>query len=88
MAFSADGNRLFCGSADKTIKVWDVQTGQELLTLKGHTAMVKSVALSPDGKRLVSGSDPGIRSSVVGLIPCELQSRHGTLTVSVKLRTT
>ena len=39
---------------DKTVKVWDAQTGQELLTLKGHTEAVTSVAFSPDGKRLVS----------------------------------
>ncbi len=38
------------------VKVWDAQTGQELLTLKGHTDGVKSVAYSPDGIRLASAS--------------------------------
>ena len=41
---------------DNIVKVWDAQTGQESLTLKGHTGWVSSVAFSPDGKRLVSGS--------------------------------
>ena len=39
----------------KTVKVWDAQTGQELLSFKGHTS-VRSVAFSPDGKRLASAS--------------------------------
>jgi WD40 repeat protein len=36
--------------------VWDAARGQELLTLKAHTAYVFSVAWSPDGKRLTTGS--------------------------------
>ena len=36
--------------------MWDADKGQEILTLKGHTDMVISVAFSPDGKRIVSGS--------------------------------
>jgi WD40 repeat protein len=44
------------GSWDKTVKVWDAQTGQETLTLKGHSDRVRSVSFSPDGKWIVSGS--------------------------------
>ena len=44
------------GSYDNTVKIWDAQTGQETLTLKGHSAEVNSVSFSPDGKRIVSGS--------------------------------
>ena len=43
-------------STDKTVKVWNAQTGQELLSFKGHTFSVRSVAFSPDGKRLASAS--------------------------------
>ena len=39
------------------MKVWDADKGTETLSLKGHTHMVSSVAFSPDGKRIVSGSD-------------------------------
>ena len=38
------------------MKVWDADKGTETLTLKGHTGEVSSVAFSPDGKRIVSGS--------------------------------
>ena len=38
------------------MKVWDADKGTEMLTLKGHTAWVTSVAFSADGKRIVSGS--------------------------------
>jgi hypothetical protein len=53
---SPDGKRVVSGSMDGTVKVWDAQTGQLLLSLEGHTARVNSVAWSPDGKRIVSGS--------------------------------
>jgi len=42
-------------SGDKTIKIWDVNTGTCLNTLHGHNE-VYSIALTPDGTRIVSGS--------------------------------
>jgi WD40 repeat protein len=64
VAFSADGKRIASGSGDRWgrdpggVKVWDTQTGKELLTLKGdHGGFVCSVAFSADGKRLASGGE-------------------------------
>jgi hypothetical protein len=37
--------------------VWDASSGKELLTLKGHSAPIRSVAFSPDGQRIVTGSE-------------------------------
>ncbi|KAB0241844.1 hypothetical protein EZJ55_16060 [Microcystis aeruginosa EAWAG127a] len=56
VSFSSDGKTLVSGSRDKTIKLWNVETGKEIRTLKGHDSYVLSVNFSPDGKTLVSGS--------------------------------
>src|SRR5262249_38689640 len=59
VAFSPDGRRLASGSADGSIKVWDAQTGQAILSFPGHAVLVVSVAFSPDGRRLASASQDG-----------------------------
>jgi len=56
VAFSPDGCRVASGSNDKTIKLWDAETGRLVCTLSGHTDGVYSVAFSPDGRRIASGS--------------------------------
>ena len=41
---------------DQTVRLWDVETGQELKRLEGHTDWVDAVAFLPDGRRALSGS--------------------------------
>ncbi|KAM3067045.1 hypothetical protein ACMFMG_011824 [Clarireedia jacksonii] len=57
VAFSPDGKLVVSGSHDKTVRLWDTATGQQIQpTLEGHMGWVNSVAFSPDGKQVVSGS--------------------------------
>jgi WD40 repeat protein len=48
--------RIATASYDETVQVWEAKTGHHLLTYKGHSAPAWSVACSPDGARIVSGT--------------------------------
>ena len=58
VSFSPDGKYCVSGSHDKTIRLWDAETGDAIFNpLVGHSSDVNSVAFSPNGKRIVSGSN-------------------------------
>jgi len=61
VCFSLDGKRLAGGSGGKTAIIWDVETGTVLGTSKEHPYHVNSLAFSPDGLKLVSGTWDAIR---------------------------
>ena len=60
LAFSQDGTLLVSGSNDKTIKLWDIQTGGVIKTLY-ELSQVQSISISPDTAIIVSGSHDTIR---------------------------
>jgi WD40 repeat protein len=55
---SVIGRRVLSGSGgDDTLKLWDAATGAFVRTFEGHSHAVRSVAFSPDGRRVLSGSE-------------------------------
>ncbi len=56
IAWSPDGRMLASPSHDKTIRLWDAESGELRQTVEGHSDSVYSVAWSPDGRTLASAS--------------------------------
>src|SRR5207244_3202711 len=59
LRFSHDSRRLATFARDRTIAIWDAQSGRELARLAGHAAGITCVAFSPDDRLLASGSSDG-----------------------------
>lgn len=57
VALTPDGLIAISGSADKTLRVWDLGIGRCKIIIEGHTQAINAVALSLDGKMAVTGSD-------------------------------
>lgn len=60
--YTSDGSRLLTGNADGTARVWDADTGQELLILAGGSGNINSLSIAPDGRYpLTAHSDGHVR---------------------------
>uniref|UniRef100_A0AC35FH22 Small ribosomal subunit protein RACK1 n=1 Tax=Panagrolaimus sp. PS1159 TaxID=55785 RepID=A0AC35FH22_9BILA len=55
-SISSDGQYALSGSWDKSLRLWDLHTGQTTRRFSGHTKDVLSVAFSADNRQIVSGS--------------------------------
>lgn len=57
VVFSPNGKHLATATHDRSVQIWNTQTGQAVRTLFGHTASVRAVAYNREGTRLASASD-------------------------------
>ena len=57
MAVFADGRRIVSGNM--SVRIWDPESGEPLLSLRGHEYPIWSVAVSANGRRIVSGAQDG-----------------------------
>lgn len=67
VATSPDGRWIVSGSTDKTVRIWDARTGQQLRTVTLPPHEIWAVAVSPDGRRIVWAG----RQPVLGILDAE-----------------
>lgn len=86
VAWSLDGKRLASAGGDQTVRIWDTNTGDILLTYRGHvdnnSGGLSSVAWSPDGKRLASSDHAGtvhVWTASTGTGSFIYRGHHGTV---------
>lgn len=59
VAVTTDGLLVVTGSYDRTIRVWDANSGKQIRLYQGHLEKVTSLAMRPDGRQVASGSEDG-----------------------------
>ena len=56
VAFSPDSTKLAAAGADRAVRIWEVATGKDLMTIEDHADWIFDLAWSPDGKRIATAS--------------------------------
>ncbi|HMV85654.1 MAG TPA: protein kinase [Blastocatellia bacterium] len=82
VSFFPDGTRVVASSKDRTVRILNLDAGQEAITLRGHTGEVLGLSVSPDGRIVAScGTDRTIRfwNATTGLEVGTLKSDYGAV---------
>ncbi len=59
VAFLPDGRRIISGSVDRTVRIFDVETGEQVALLGAHDDDVSALAVAADGRRALSAAAEG-----------------------------
>src|SRR5207244_4123100 len=79
VAFCPDSRHLISAHWDKTVRVWDTATGEEVRQIPAHDFAIYDLALSPDGKSAATSSaDESVRvwDVATGLAIANIQRAH------------
>jgi len=75
VAVTPDGKQVISASNSGTLKVWNLETGEELFPLMAHSDSVNAVTVTPDGKQMISSSQDNT------LKVWNLEAENGVFTV-------
>ena len=53
-SFSADGKRVITAGRDRTARIWDAESGRELMRLEAHRDIVFAAVFSPDSRQVIT----------------------------------
>jgi hypothetical protein len=88
LAFSPNGEKIASGFSNKSVQVWDIESGELVNTLNGNNTGVGFVSFSPDGRRIISGCKRTLRvwdaeTGKCGTILNIPENEYGPLDVTV-----